>query len=197
MKKRENHRINFFGASRWAAVAQGQAITIASCLALKPEAGRLSGFRLAQCEHGAFCLLPLRTVDSLVFSFRASNGLASSTACLPVPGQEYPGLSGLWMASVQTWILSKSKNRRGRSAERSSRKGDLNGGRCHFHREVQGKLRSAASSMRKPKNGSEGKDRLRALAAAAAKAASSNIATYFADDDKPVNFDGGCPCAPL
>ncbi|CAL8465519.1 g5055 [Coccomyxa elongata] len=44
--------------------------------------------------------------------------------------------------------------------------------------------------MRKPKNGSEGKDRLRALAAAAAKAASSNIATYFADDDKPVNPDG-------
>ncbi|BDA49954.1 hypothetical protein COCOBI_15-0820 [Coccomyxa sp. Obi] len=44
--------------------------------------------------------------------------------------------------------------------------------------------------MRKPKNGSEGRDRLRALAAAAAKAASSNIATYFADDDKPISPDG-------
>ncbi len=37
--------------------------------------------------------------------------------------------------------------------------------------------------MRKPKNSNEGKDRLKALAAAAARAAGANLTTYFADDD--------------
>ena len=101
------------------------------------------------------------------------------------------------MASVQTWILSKSKNRRGGFVKRnSSRQGALDGSRARFSREVQGKLRN---TMRKPKNGSvEGKDRLRALAAAAARAAGANLTTYFADDDqRPVNPDGGCLCATL
>lgn len=163
------------------------------------EAGSWAAFRPSPLEVRAWGLLLIPSAyERLLWpTFRASSGLASFTARLPVPGQEYSGLSGLWMASVQTWILSKSRNRRGNFAERSSRAGDHNGGSSRFVREVQGKLRSAASSMRKPKNGSEGRDRLRALAAAAAKAASSNIATYFADDDKPVSPDGGCPCAPL
>ncbi|EIE23011.1 hypothetical protein COCSUDRAFT_33218, partial [Coccomyxa subellipsoidea C-169] len=52
--------------------------------------------------------------------------------------------------------------------------------------------------MRKPKNGSaEGKDRLRALAAAAARAAGANLTTYFADDDqRPVNPDGPAATTP-
>ena len=78
----------------------------------------------------------------------------------------------------------------------SSRQGALDGSCTRFSREVQGKLRN---TMRKPKNGNvEGKDRLRALAAAAARAAGANLTTYFADDDqRPVNPDGGCLCATL
>ena len=38
-------------------------------------------------------------------------------------------------------------------------------------------------AMRKPKSSNEGKDRLKALAAAAARAAGANLTTYFADDD--------------
>lgn len=76
----------------------------------------------------------------------------------------------------------------------SSKQHALDGSRPRFLREAQGKLRYI---MRKPRNGnSEGKDRLRALAAAAARAAGANLTTYFADDDKlPVNPDGRW-CAP-
>ena len=45
--------------------------------------------------------------------------------------------------------------------------------------------------MRKPKSSNEGKDRLKALAAAAARAAGANLTTYFADDDGRGSRDSG------
>ena len=83
------------------------------------------------------------------------------------------------MAATHTWATAKAPRRKSKKVKQAVAKGIS---RSAARRFVQGALHFS-NTMRKPKSNNEGKDRLKALAAAAARAAGANLTTYFADDD--------------
>lgn len=81
------------------------------------------------------------------------------------------------MAAVHLWATAKAPRRNLKGYKQSSE---------NAYRSSSSKLADKGAwncNMRKPKSSNEGKDRLKALAAAAARAAGANLTTYFADDD--------------
>ena len=81
------------------------------------------------------------------------------------------------MAAVHQWATAKAHRRKSKSLKRTSE---------HSYSSSPSRCTDKGawlSAMRKPKSSNEGKDRLKALAAAAARAAGANLTTYFADDD--------------
>jgi hypothetical protein len=83
------------------------------------------------------------------------------------------------MAATHTWATAKAPRRKSKNVKQALANGN---NRNTTRRFVEGALHFS-STMRKPKSNNEGKDRLKALAAAAARAAGANLTTYFADDD--------------
>lgn len=98
---------------------------------------------------------------------------------------------------MQPWLTKNASRKREGFAKRRTGKSASGDGLTGSYCPVAKGLRSRI--MRKPRSsGSEGKDRLKALAAAAARAAGANMTTYFADDDRqPVKSDGEQLCATL
>ena len=81
------------------------------------------------------------------------------------------------MAAVHHWATAKAPRRKSKSLKRTSEYSYSSSPSRHSDKGAW------LLAMRKPKNSNEGKDRLKALAAAAARAAGANLTTYFADDD--------------
>ena len=89
------------------------------------------------------------------------------------------------MAAVHQWATAKAPRRKSKSFKRTSEHSQCSSLSRHSDKGAW------LSAMRKPKNSNEGKDRLKALAAAAARAAGANLTTYFADDDGRGSLSSG------